>query len=500
MKIKHILILLSLAYIPRGLSQNSTITYGIEAQATGTTNGVVPFWMRSNQFGSIPSNGVSGSFIGKVHKDYSIGSTSLFDWGAGFEGRTNVGKDSKLSLIEGYAKVKAGIFQLKAGRTKDVMGLNGDTTLSSGNFSISGNALGIPKIEISIPEYWEVPFWNGFLAIKGTFSHGWLGKKSVNRDLGTAKDGHPIISSVDKATTYFHQKSFYARLGKKQSKLNAYGGFNHQVFWGSEKKVFSTEPFDLNRFESFLHVMTGKTAETFGSKIGNQLGSIDVGIEYNPKSVNILIYRQFIYDIGALAHLANLRDGLYGIRIINKNKKPSNFNLHKILFEVFYTYNQAGMFWSPKTPSGDEDYYNSYVYKEGWTNQGLSLGNPLITPGRFGKEDLVRSPGDYFINNRVVALHLGMEGTVAKNYLYHTKLTYSSNHGTFATSEEGRSESNKRFPPKFGLFNSVNQFSGYLDLSRNLKERLNIGTIIAFDQGRLLDKSVGVQVRLTKSF
>lgn len=51
-------------------------------------------------------------------------------------------------LIEGYGKVKAGIFKLKADRAKEVMGLV-NTTLSSGSFSISSNALLIVKKEVS---------------------------------------------------------------------------------------------------------------------------------------------------------------------------------------------------------------------------------------------------------------------------------------------------------------------------------------------------------------
>src|SRR5690606_38119456 len=104
----------------------------------------------------------------------------LVDWAAGFQRRANVGSGSNLQLIEAYAKLRVGMFQLQAGRTRDVMGLNGDTTLSSGNFAVSGNALGIPKVEISIPEYWTIPWWGGLFAVKGNFAHGWVGKMGVN--------------------------------------------------------------------------------------------------------------------------------------------------------------------------------------------------------------------------------------------------------------------------------------------------------------------------------
>ena len=66
---------------------------------------------------------------------------SIFDWGASFEGRANLGQGSNLILIEGYGKIRLSIFEFRAGRSKEIMGLC-DTTLSSGSFSVSGNNLG----------------------------------------------------------------------------------------------------------------------------------------------------------------------------------------------------------------------------------------------------------------------------------------------------------------------------------------------------------------------
>src|SRR5690606_16723423 len=125
------------------------------------------------------------------------------------EGRTNLGKESNLSLIEGYGKMRIAIFQLKAGRTKDVMGLNGDSSLTSGNFAISGNALGIPKIDISIPQYYTLPIWDGLVAIKGNFAHGWAGRYLAHT-IGGSTQGLIVYPK-----TFFHQKSLYGRIGKE---------------------------------------------------------------------------------------------------------------------------------------------------------------------------------------------------------------------------------------------------------------------------------------------
>ncbi|KIO77546.1 hypothetical protein TH53_08930 [Pedobacter lusitanus] len=483
----------------------------IESQAIGTSNGVVPFWMRSNQFGSVPSSGISGSFLARIHRDYSTipdsgsrtGKKKLIDWGFGFEGRANAGKESSLQLIEAYAKIKAGIFQLKGGRSKDVMGLNGDSTLSSGNFSVSGNALGIPKIELSIPDYYTIPVFDGLFAIKGNFVHGWVGKTRIldviagtppNPALYYIKNTHPV--------TYFHQKSLYIQLGKQDWKLKLYGGFNHQVYWGNEKEAFGPN-FKLSALKSFFYVATGKSYGTAGvptSKIGNQLGSIDIGAAYDFNNFKIMIYRQNFYDVGALSKLANIRDGLNGISIENKHytHRIQGFAWKKALFELFYSKDQAGYPWSVPTKSGDEDYYNNFYYMEGWSYKGMGLGNPFVTTRDDARKGQAYRYADYFINNRVIAFHFGLSGSLY-DWDFTSKLSYSKNYGTFGTSIYGGSTGSIRNPQTTNIFTAVDQFSFYLESMKALKKGYSVGFATALDQGKLLYNSYGLLLRLKKS-
>jgi hypothetical protein len=476
----------------------------IELQTSVTPNNIIPFWMRSNQFGSVPLSGVAGSAILGFAKDFksssqNSGPKKLVDWGFGFESRVNGGKGSKVLLIETYVKAKLSIFQLKGGRSKDVMGLNGDTILSSGNFAVSGNAISIPKIEISVPKYYRIPVFEGLFSFKGTFSHGWIGHAATAQRLSTfvySKDTIPY--------TYFHQKSFYGRLGKPEWKLQLYGGFNHQVFWGSEKDVYGSDKFDLSPMQTFLYVASGKAyggrnSGVERSKIGNQLGSIDIGVEYSFKDLKFLLYRQSFYDIGALSKLANIQDGLNGISVENLNYHEKNRGLQfkTMLFEVFYSKNQAGYPWSALTKSGDENYYNNYYYSDGWSYKGTGLGNPLITKISDAKRGQAVTEGDPFLNNRIIAFHAG--GLAQMNDWYFTgKLTFSKNYGTFGTSIYGHSLGNIRHPQTENIFTIVNQTSLYLQISKDLKKNLRLGLAFAVDNGGLLNNSIGTQLSVSK--
>lgn len=499
MKKKHVFIFLFAAYVMPVLSQQSKIRYEVETQATGTTNNVVPFWMRSNQFGSIPSNGASGSFIGRAYRDYDTTKSGLFDWALGFEGRANAGKASKLLLIEGYGKVKAGIFQVKVGRSKDVMGFNGDSLLTSGNWSVSGNSLGIPKVEISIPDFYRIPLLDGLFSFKGTFAHGWVGKQELRSKLWIGQDS---IKDHAPINTYFHSKSLYVRLGKADWKLNLTAGVNHQVYWGNEKDIYG-ESYDISNFRNFLYVLTGSTFDNGkvpGSKVGNHLGSVDVAASYKWGDVNLIGYRQFFYDAGALGHLANLKDGLTGLTLVNEKRTSNLIDWRKILIELLYSKNQAGELSSKITPSGDEDYYNNHIYRKGWTYKDQNIGSPFLT-SRNGniRGDLIMDPNNYFINNRVIAVHLGAELGIQK-WTQVVKLSFSNNYGTYNTSAIGSSIGRRRDPPRYGIFKTVKQMSLYTEGSKHLRGSMRIGYSAAVDHGDLLKNSLGFSVRVSKQF
>ncbi len=465
-------------------AQSGNYYASLEAQGILTTKDQVPFWMRSDQFGSVPLAGTSGSFLAAARKDYDSARTHLVDWGASVEARANLGTSSRLTLIEGYGKVRVGIFELKAGRSKEIMGLV-DTSLSSGSFVVSGNALGIPKIQLSIPEYWSLPFFGKLFAVKGNFAHGWLGEEPIQSSL-----------LVDKAVTYFHQSSLYARLGKPDWKLKLYAGFSHQAFWGSEKNIVGPK-YALSEFKTFEYVVIGKTYHQ--SKIGNHIGSIDLGMEYDFGNTRLFMYRQNFYDEGALSKLANIADGLNGLSLVNERSPGSGFHWHKLLFELFYSKNQAGYPDSKPTASGDENYYNNYEYYNGWSYKGLGLGNPFVTPVTSTRAGMASDPTNFFNNNRVVALYTGMEGAWG-SYRFTSKASYSFNYGTFGTSQWGFSTGSVFHPPIYGIFKEVKQFSAYLELKKVLKYGWQAGCAAALDEGHLFYDSGGVILKLKKSF
>jgi hypothetical protein len=467
------LFLLSITYLE---GQNVNFSYNIGTSVSAISPGRIPFWLRSNQFGSIPLDRGSLSFFGSFNKEYNKSKPRILDWGLATEERLNVGYKFQAILIEGYGKLKISIFEIKAGRSKEIVGLC-DTVLSSGSWALSGNALGLPQVKVSIPQYYTLPFLGRLFAFQGSFSHGWFGEVPVSG-----------FSNAPFLYTYLHHLSLYGKFGKEQWRLKLFGGLNHQTQWGSEKKIFG-ESFPLSVLKSYLYAVVGKSL--YGSRMGNSVGSIDLGLEYNFNNIKIFAYRQNFYDAGALYYLANILDGLNGLSIENLNYSDRKVQWRKMLVEVLFSKDQAGEPWSKYTPSGDEDYYNHGLYKEGWSYKSLGLGNPFITPRASIRSGFPSSANQYFINNRVALIHFGFQGSV-NEWFFTLKSSYSLNYGTYATSKEYSTGNN--------IFGEKKQFSAYLDVSKKLKNNMRLSLSGAFDKGQLYYDAYGIIAKLSKSF
>lgn len=459
-----------------------------------TSNNTVPFWMRSNQFGSVPVKGLSTSLFVDLYRDYLVENKGLIDWGGGMDIRGNLGGKSNLTIVEAYVKGRLGFVQLKAGRSRDQDGLV-DSTLSVGSFSMSGNSLGIPKVELSVPSYTPLPFTSKLLSFKTSFSYGWMGDVRYQFEK----------VSGDLVPTKFHHFSGSVMFGKPSWRLKLYGAVNHDVTWGADKQIFGNQ-YHLSDLKAFFYVVTGKKyiGAADISKIGNHLGSLDLATDYQFSNFNVRLYHQFFYDKGALVYLANIRDGLTGIALTNNRPKESDtFDWRKILLEFFYSADQAGQEGAKKTPSGPEYYYNHAVYIDGYSYKGLGIGTPLVTMAKDAKAGQVSDPLNYFINNRVIAFNVGFVGSVS-NIEFKFKSTFSRNLGEFRTSGPAYQWFNNVLIKQGNRtrdFVPVNQLSTYIEGDYKLKKKgYSVGAVLASDYGNLLNKSIGVMVNIRRTW
>ena len=469
------------------------IKYTAEVGTYISTDGNIPFWLRANQYGTVPLTSPIVTLGGSISSDYKKATTkedqyklSKFDWGYGLNIVGNVGKENQFLIPEAYIKAKFGAFEIYAGRRKEIVGLV-DSTLSSGSYIWSGNALPMPKIQIMNRDFVPLGITKGFLSFKGSFAHGWFEN-----------------DRTDVKNFYLHQKSLYFRLGKSDWKFKFYGGFNHQVQWGGELKY--PDPDNLyaykgkvgSSFNDYKNVILGKSlgAEGDTSKVGlneatnrsgNHLGTIDFAFDLQVSNFSLLVYRQNIYDTGTLYFLSNITDGLNGFSITNKKYNQSVLHIRKICFEYTNTYSQGGEQNFSSTNDrlrGQVNYFNNAVYREGWVYNNRIIGTPFMTPV---KESIYNYESTYGIGfNRFEAYFLGINLGI-KNTVIESKLSYSQNYG---------------FSGVNLLKKHINQFSGIVNIKfpvRFLDDSL-LSCSVAYDKGELLNESIGIYVGVHKKW
>lgn len=467
---------------------DSTMSY-VELSGLGSTNSRTPFWIQSNQFGTVSRVSPAGTVRGQLEYTIPI-ITSRGDnaWRiiTGVEGVANLSQSPKLLLPQAHLTLKFRNWELFAGRKKQYVGL-ADSTLGTGSYIWSGNAMPIPKIQLGTTKFVSVPFTSDWVSFHGFYSEGLF------------ENTRPVTSELK-----LHQKALYLRVGKTDSRIRLYGGFNHQVQWGG-KSPYETNNGTMSRgLHNYLNLVTGRSgaAPSTGSdssiyfdnhnRVGNHLGTLDLGMEIETYDNTWFFYRQSIYEDGTLYALGNIADGLNGIRLRRKNLYSPVFSVKEVVVEFLYTKSQGG----PKFNLGDstqkrgalgrDNYFNNFQVRDGWSYYDRTIGTPFITPTSDTKHAWPVFGNLFTSNNRVAVAHVGLSGSLLQQFDWTTKLSFSSNIGTY----------DGPFPK------TANQFSGYLSMQAKL-DILGGATIkasIAADVGNLYPKTYGLTLALRKEF
>lgn len=471
--------------------------YSAEVGTYLSSSTETPFWLRANQYGLVPNQSPSATLRIGLYSEYDATRQSTGQWrkskydvGYGLNVVANANQNQlpyerKVLLPEAYVKVRRGIWEIYAGRRREKFGL-ADSTLSTGSYAWSGNAMPIPKIQISIPVFTPIGFTKGWLAIQGSFAHGFLSASGFVQN------------------TMLHQKSLYLRFGRETSTIRLYGGFNHQVVWGGNTDKLQGTGLvpDDGRLPSSLrdyyYVVVGdRSSRTDSSaytyfeitnRVGNHLGSIDLALEVDLVRHTLYFYRQNIYEDGSLFYFINIADGLNGLRIRRNDPKAL---VRDILFEFLNTTSQGGpeFIIGNAYKQGKDDYFNHQQFRDGWAYRQHTIGTPFIPPA-LGPQDQYPT-GTFTANNRVYVFHTGIAGSLPAHgralsgpLSYQLKFSFSRNLGTYNNP-----------------FQTVrDQFSGYASVAAPLSilGGIQLSASVATDAGTLYQNSVGTYISLRK--
>ena len=455
----------------------------LETGGWAASGQVMPFWLRANQWGTVPLTTPGGTLRAGFRKPYAridtAGTTHRhrFDWTVGAQVAGNAATSNQILLPELYGKVRWKSVELSVGRWRQLTGL-GDSTLSSGFINGSGNALPIPKIQLATLGYVPLGFTKRFVALNAGYVHGWF-------------TGAYIQGS------YLHQKWVYIRLGKPASRFKVYAGINHEVQWGGQADYLIGSSVAINgklpsQVKYYPNVVLGTRPNNWQTAdytsfdgaywFGNGLGSEDIGVELASQSGTWLLYHQHIYDdLSGLLWL-NVPDGLTGLSWHRRAGAPGW--LQHVVVEFLSTLNQSGpTFDVPGSAyQGDDNYFDHGQYRQGWSYLGRTIGTPFIMPQ--SDVETTAKGAVFFPNNRVVMGYLGASGQAGKALDWTFRLSFSRNYGTFSDP----------YPVAYGQLSALANVQWLMPRLTNSQ----LTASLAMDQGQLLPNTLGGFIGLRK--
>ena len=473
--------LFCLLLLPAYALSQSELSYRLEAFGSATDGEYTPFWMTSNTYGVVPLETNNAYIRGKVfwnqhfNKDFKVN--------AGVDLITAAHHTSSFYIQQLFAEASYRSLLLSIG-LKERYNSMLDKNLSVGDLNYSTNARPIPELNISIPEFVKVPYTKEILQIKGDFA---IGKSTDNDYIIRTKNADDIYSK----DILWHHKSVFFRIEDPEKKFpfSATIGIDHGVQWGGWTSFtdFGEMP---KSFKDFIKVVLGKEGGENAMEgeqinvLGNHQGTYNLKVGYQNKDFYAAVYKQHYFDDKSGTAYTNWRDGIWGVEAMF-NTQPY---VKKLVCEFLNTTDQSGPMhfisyetdrYSPRG-GGDDDYYNNVFYVTGWSHWGRGLGNPLLTSPEYNKN------GDFhFMNNRVKALHLGMEGDIIQEISYRALFTGMQAWGRMS----------------YPFLKKKRNFSSLLEFNYN-PQKLGgwlFSLQLALDQGSLYEDNIGCSIKISKT-
>ncbi|AYQ30778.1 capsule assembly Wzi family protein [Runella sp. SP2] len=442
-----------------------------------------PFWLRVNKNGTVPSD----SPLGFVNLEANWIRNGKIRWIGQISTSVVQNKNSSIYIPNLHIDAEYKGLVFRVGRFREIIGL-GDSSMSSGFYIYSGNALPIPKIQLSTNGFLPLHFTNGFLSIHAQIGHGWFGHETWAQNY------------------YLHQKSFYLKFGKPRSSIHLYTGISHFAQWGGNSAILIgsgrvAPNGDLpHSLKDFLYVIsaqkfpqsTGLSSFDTENRVGNHLGTLEALFEYqNLRSTWLAYYQHPIENMPGV--FGNFPDGLYGISWRNKSPKTSKLAVTNFIIEYLTTLDQGLFYNSIINTYHGNDYFNNSQYMDGWTYRNHIIGTPFITYRNDTRPEWVNLRGSYeeggymkINSNSVTALHVSSQVSFGKKNTILFRVSPSRHY--FNLRNDGSYEKN------------VNQFSSLLEFQNQPQKHKDIvlKMALSFDDGELLPNTFGASFSFRK--
>lgn len=485
------------------------LQYKVELQSTNSLGDNTPLWLNANKYGLSSLKKSNGYARASLFRP--LQTDSGFKWGIGYgvDLAAPYGFTSKFVVQQAFAEGRWWHGVLSIGSKEYPIELK-NNELSSGAQTLGRNARPVPQVRIALPEYWTLPFANGWLHVKGHIAYG----KMTDDNWQHSFTGQTQRYADD---VLYHSKSGFLKIGNEERffPLSLELGLEMAAQFGGTAYVFDKDGNTTvykngtglkDYWNAFVpggnDVRENGTA--YQNVSGNQLGSWLMRLNYDTENWRFSIYAdKFFEDQSSMFQLDydgygegdawdshskrryllyDFKDWMLGAEL---NFKYGTW-LRDIVFEYLYTKYQSGAVYHDHSPEisdhigGRDNFYNHGIFP-GWQHWGQVIGNPLYLSPIYNEDGSL-----YCYNNRFLAFHLGVSGQPLDRLHYRVLATYQKSYGTYDYPYD-------KICRNFSFLTEAGYaFGGKLS-------GWNVGAGFAMDFGKDRGNSQGLQVTVSKS-
>lgn len=486
------------------------LEYRLSAQMSLADGENTPLWLNANKYGLSSLDTENGYLRASIQRPLSVDDNRKWGIGYGLDVVGAYNHTSNIIVQQAFAELRWQKGVLTVGAKEQPMELK-NQQLSSGSQTLGINARPIPQVRLALPDYWALPFTNGWVGIKGHVAYGKTTDDNWQADFTRR-------SSKYTEGTLFHSKAGFLKIGNEYRFLPVslelgvemacqFGGTSYNLtdVEGGSRDVMENKGGLSGMWDAFIPGGSESSEVTYQNASGNHLGTWMFRLNLDYDSWYFGLYGEhFFEDHSSMFQLDydgygngsewdvkkdkryllyDLKDMMLGAELKLKNCLYVN----NIVFEYLYSKYQSGPIYHDHSMNvsdhigGNDDYYNNYIYT-GWQHWGQVMGNPLyLSP-------IYNTDGNITVkNNRLYAFHLGVSGDPLQNLHYRLLVTYQKGFGTYK-----KPYSN----PRENL--SVMAEATYSFPEESLLGGWAVCGAFGMDRGKLLGDNLGGQITITK--
>ncbi len=476
--------------------------YSVEAQAT-QSNGQTPLWLNANKHGLSSLEKTNGYLLAGIERPLTTDSVRRWGVGYGLNVALTQGFTSRMVVDQAFVQARWLYATLTIGSKRHNMELK-NNALSSGSQLLGINARPVPQVRLALPDYWTLPFGNGWLHLKGHVAYG----KTTDDNWQKRFTGQQHLYTEN---VLYHSKAGYFMIGNPErfaplslelglEMASTFGGTSYELLDDGTVRIIRGRTGLKSFVKAFLPGGADVGETTYQNAEGNQLGAWLARVNYDADTWRFAVYAdKYFEDHSSMLQLDydgygtgdewlqkkkrrffvyDLKDWMLGAEL---NFKYGRW-ITDVVLEYLYTKYQSGPIYHDHTNTiadhlgGQDNYYNHYIYT-GWQHWGQVMGNPLY------RSPIYNTNGNINVaNNRFVAWHLGIGGKPTDELSYRFLATYQNGLGTYADPFDKKEHN----------------VSLMLEGKYELRNDWNVAAAVGADMGRILGNKWGVQLTVAK--